>query len=488
MPVLKHNPYHDQRGRFTTHGNAGHAGPHTKPTTLSYQRNNTGMRHVGGFDQDVEPWGRYMSEDAPRQLPSGWERGTVTFNHPLEVPHREGRWKRELSQAYGGATGQELSERLRRAGYDGIITRDKYGIGEIVDIRPKAERRHTVTETVAPGAAGGSGLGGTPAVDVSSPAPAAAENTLGLRRDPQPQFNTADLTAINPNWNTKEVRWQENCTRCSTATELRHRGYDVTAGPKPRTAKDNSYADVLSKWLSPNGAIAGTGPGLNKGVRPPEPGETLGMSSGNRVFHVLPAGQGRTNKRRIDDAVKKWGEGSRGFVGVTWKGRRSAHVFNVENRGGEVVYTDAQTNKPDASGHFDRVSPRAYSVYLARVDDLTPRPEVKEWVQERTDEQVAATTAQAEHARALAAGPKPQEMIAAATEKGHGPDSGHMGDFMAGTHNSITHNAIPYDEYSDNPERQEAYMAGFFWAQRWKLNAAGKYGDVLLGPPGKVRA
>ena len=33
---------------------------------------------------------------------------------------------------------------LRAKGHDGVITHDKYGIGEIVDIRPKDQRGHQV--------------------------------------------------------------------------------------------------------------------------------------------------------------------------------------------------------------------------------------------------------------------------------------------------------------------------------------------------------
>ena len=112
---------------------------------FDYLRNNGGMRHVPGFDQDAEPWGRYMSPDSDEHhlpLQPNWERGSVGFSNPLYVPHNYGAWKQELSQQHDGLTGHDLSDALMAKGHDGVITHDKYGIGEIVDIRPKDQRGH----------------------------------------------------------------------------------------------------------------------------------------------------------------------------------------------------------------------------------------------------------------------------------------------------------------------------------------------------------
>lgn len=116
----------------------------TSSVDFPYLRNNNGMRHIPGFDQSVEPWGRYMSHDTDiHHLPleSGWERGTVSFSNPLFIPHEYGAWKQTLADQYG-STGRQLSEKLMADGYDGVVTHDKYGIGEIVDVRPKGQRGH----------------------------------------------------------------------------------------------------------------------------------------------------------------------------------------------------------------------------------------------------------------------------------------------------------------------------------------------------------
>lgn len=115
----------------------------TAKANFPYLRNNGGMRDVEGFGQEHEPWGRYMSPDNDEHhlpLQKGWERGNATFENPLYVPHNYGAWKQELSDANGGLTGHDLSDALLAKGHDGVITHDKYGLGEIVDIRPKEQR------------------------------------------------------------------------------------------------------------------------------------------------------------------------------------------------------------------------------------------------------------------------------------------------------------------------------------------------------------
>lgn len=200
---------------------------------------------------------------------------------------------------------------------------------------------------------------------------------------------TADIAAINPNWQAGR-QWQINCTRCAAAIELRARQYDVTAEPKPESVRDNGYASVLSRWLSPDGTPAGRGGGLHATRSSVPADETLGMSNGSRIWDFLPAkGRGKTNaaKEAADAAVAAWGPGARGFITVEWskKAGGGAHIFNVENRDGEIVYLDGQSNQVDAAAHWDRIKTTGNSCRIVRTDDLTPTKRVMEWTRERTD-------------------------------------------------------------------------------------------------------
>lgn len=200
---------------------------------------------------------------------------------------------------------------------------------------------------------------------------------------------TADIAAINPNWKAG-LQWQINCTRCAAAIELRARQYDVTAEPKPESVRDNGYASVLSRWVSPDGTPAGQGGGLHATRSSVPAGETLGMSTGSRIWDLLPAkGRGKTNlaKQAADNAVAEWGPGARGFITVEWSKRAGggAHIFNVENRDGTVVYLDGQSNQVDAAAHWDLIKTTGGSCRIVRTDDLTPTERVMEWTRERTD-------------------------------------------------------------------------------------------------------
>lgn len=117
-------------------------GPAT-PVEFAYVRNpqslatNQAAGHY--FGQDIEPAGRYMIE-SPGHTPDGWEAGTVTFTRPLRIELGDDgydaptSWKQRLSAHYDGKTGKALSAAVRADGYDAIITSDKYGTSEVVDL------------------------------------------------------------------------------------------------------------------------------------------------------------------------------------------------------------------------------------------------------------------------------------------------------------------------------------------------------------------
>jgi len=96
------------------------------------------------YGQHIEPAGRYMLEDTiaatRKEAPQGWESGAHTFDNPLFIEWGKGgyadptNWKQVLHKKYGGKKGEELSKAIAKDGYDGIVTTDKYGTSEIVDL------------------------------------------------------------------------------------------------------------------------------------------------------------------------------------------------------------------------------------------------------------------------------------------------------------------------------------------------------------------
>lgn len=116
-----------------------------EPMDFRYMRNkqslSTDQARGQDFGQAVEPAGRYMVEGVPGgAVPDGWEGGTVRFDKPLHIHWGTGgygdddSWKRRLSAHYDGKTGKALSQALRNDGYDAIVTHDKYGTSEVVDL------------------------------------------------------------------------------------------------------------------------------------------------------------------------------------------------------------------------------------------------------------------------------------------------------------------------------------------------------------------
>lgn len=124
-------------------------------TTIHYIHNTESSKQHGDFGeqygQHVEPHGRYISEVPENfdhsRLDDRWEHGSVTFHNPKHMDFGGGytepdNWKHRLSGEYGGKTGRDLSDALRADGHDGIITHDKYGTSEIVDLtHPEPARR-----------------------------------------------------------------------------------------------------------------------------------------------------------------------------------------------------------------------------------------------------------------------------------------------------------------------------------------------------------
>lgn len=126
------------------------------PVTMNWlRRKGTSTAHGSfgaAFGQDVEPAGRYVTQGTmqPHLDTKDWDSGVVTFENPLRLPFGDDdytspdNWKRKLSAEYGGKTGKALSQAIRADGHDAIVTYDRYGTSEIVDItsiKPAAAKK-----------------------------------------------------------------------------------------------------------------------------------------------------------------------------------------------------------------------------------------------------------------------------------------------------------------------------------------------------------
>jgi len=124
------------------------------PFTFQYNKNpESAPQMATQFGQDVEAAGDYVTQSVGF-TPEGFETGTVTVQSPLIVDITDDTqisYKNELSNRYGGATGEALSNAIRQDGYDAIVTRfDDGSTGEIVLLggqRPRAAEQRVEVES-----------------------------------------------------------------------------------------------------------------------------------------------------------------------------------------------------------------------------------------------------------------------------------------------------------------------------------------------------
>lgn len=173
--------------------------------------------------------------------------------------------------------------------------------------------------------------------------------------------SASDLAASNPNY-AKGLEWQINCQRCVAAYEMRRRGYDVTALPRPMVGKQPDYSDELPNRLSPNG---------------------WPKMFARSVLEPCKASTGLRTKGKVDKLMAAWGDGARAVVRVQWQKRfgGGGHVFIAERVDGVTRFIDPQIGSEDCSRYFSMVS--KLETYCMRVDNLAETDLIKKAVTAR---------------------------------------------------------------------------------------------------------
>lgn len=163
-----------------------------------------------------------------------------------------------------------------------------------------------------------------------------------------PHNRIYDLAASNPNYS-QGIEWQSNCQRCVAAYELRRRGYDVTALPRPMMNGSPDRTDDLPNRFSENG---------------------WPMMFEGSVLEPCKASTGARTMGKVERLMASWGDGSRAIVRVQWQKRYggSGHVFIAEQRNGKTYFIDPQSNDRDCSRYFNLVD--RLETYCMRVDNL----------------------------------------------------------------------------------------------------------------------
>lgn len=158
-----------------------------------------------------------------------------------------------------------------------------------------------------------------------------------------------DIAAVNHDGSDYELGRGTNCLYCTTAFEMRRRGYDVQA---------------QQDWV---GGIRGDMPSaMFEGAKTEIVYDisNIPTNSPDRLEYTALATQ------KLMATVEAQGEGARGYIGVTWEGDQGGHSMAYEVIDGEMHLIDCQTGD-DLTGEDIWTERMAYvdMCYVTRVDN-----------------------------------------------------------------------------------------------------------------------
>lgn len=185
-------------------------------------------------------------------------------------------------------------------------------------------------------------------------------------------MNNANPNYLNPN--AEAEGWHHNCQSCAVTFEALMRGEDTEAVPHKdgepwyeADGKEHGWRDcfegkqetIYTGYEDYVKAVkmrdfAKAGKALNKvGVINGIEGQTVAVNS----------------KTAINRQMKKWGDGARATLEVTWKDGSGGHIINVINKGGKPIAIDAQSHQIKDLGKLLSGAKRNCTG-LTRVDNL----------------------------------------------------------------------------------------------------------------------
>lgn len=233
-------------------------------------------------------------------------------------------------------------------------------------VAPKAPSAGTAAPKATMGVAGLPRSTGTPSVEADAPAtnPLFGTTVDGQVYRAQGKAGERWTPDLGP---LPSGAYEENCTNAVAAFEMRMRGYDVEAAPldvldKHGYAAGRTFGEI-DKLLADSWSLPG--------------GKPHGRSF---------SGQSWRSFDEIDQEVRAWPEGGRGYIFV------GKHIFSVVKIDGKARYIEPQydaTDDRDATSlykkRFGSVSfgGRAEEAKLVRIDDLEPTDAILQSVRGR---------------------------------------------------------------------------------------------------------
>ena len=175
-----------------------------------------------------------------------------------------------------------------------------------------------------------------------------------------------DMSHVNPGYKNLDGNTKNNCMLCTTAYDLRRRGYDVTAN---RASYGYMTSDI-NRWY-PN-AKRETVDGSYR-IKPIDKNSPTYKEDRDALRKAMLTAMYGRNKPLAENTIshlKAQGDGARGNLMVQW-GNGSGHsmVYEVDN--GAVVIRDAQINKTfTKQKQIERILSQCIGATSARLDNV----------------------------------------------------------------------------------------------------------------------
>ncbi|MBP5596085.1 MAG: hypothetical protein J6Y02_11935 [Pseudobutyrivibrio sp.] len=156
-----------------------------------------------------------------------------------------------------------------------------------------------------------------------------------------------DMKLTNPGYHNFNSNTKNNCVLCSTAFELRRRGYDVIAEKAGVGYQPEDYI----KWFK---------------------GATFNFHSDDHAGGEMPLYPNRKKSQELlayaKDNILSQGEGARGYFSAYWS-PYAGHSMAYEVKNGNVVIYDAQCGK---KWPIEKITKMSVDVGYTRLDDKEP--------------------------------------------------------------------------------------------------------------------
>ena len=158
------------------------------------------------------------------------------------------------------------------------------------------------------------------------------DKTSGLKKKWIETTKEQDMAKVNPLYNSKFPDTMRNCMYCTTAYELRRRGYDVQANTNT-SDPEGFYAESIQKWF-PDAKVKDIADA--KDILSAK-GKLSNYAYGANIYNPVIS---RTVK-----TLKNQGDGARGILLVGWKEGWGGHALSYDVTGDKVNIIDSQSNK-----------------------------------------------------------------------------------------------------------------------------------------------